>query len=355
MYSTCLFCHSRFPYNELIEHFPIGRRLAFDAEKGRLWVVCTRCAGWNLTPLEERWEAIEECERLYRHTRIRASTDEIGLARLREGLELVRIGKPLRPEFAAWRYGERFRRRRRQMYVTGGITAGIIGATVAATALLNAPGLYVFGPAYGFIRDRLQRNTEVGRARQFIARTITHGSATAVPERKGWLERHIRQQRDAEYEVLLRATPDEQGWGLRIAGPDRPVDFSGAEALRIAHIVLPAANAHGASARDLDDAVRAIERAGDPRTYFRVAMRQVRLEGRLYSAVESYPSAVRLALEMAAAEEAERRAIEGELAGLQRAWREAEEIAAIADDLLVPESVEAWLARQRSSASGSTG
>ena len=49
-------------------------------------------------------EAIEQCERSFRGTKLRTSTEEIGLARLTEGLELVRIGKPLRPEFAAWRY-----------------------------------------------------------------------------------------------------------------------------------------------------------------------------------------------------------------------------------------------------------
>jgi hypothetical protein len=43
---------------------------------------------------------------------------------------------------------------------------------------------------------------------------------------------------------------------------------------------------------------------------------------------------------MALHEEAERRAMEGELAELERAWREAEEIAGIADNLFVPESVE---------------
>jgi hypothetical protein len=47
----------------------------------------------------------------------------------------------------------------------------------------------------------------------------------------------------------------------------------------------------------------------------------------------------RLAFEMALHEEAERRAMEGELAELERAWREAEEIAGIADDLLVPVGV----------------
>ena len=89
---ACLFCNNDLGHNEAVEHFPVGRRLAFDAAKGRLWVVCRKCERWNLTPLEERWEAIEECERAFRGTKLRVSTDEIGLAKLREGLELVRIG-----------------------------------------------------------------------------------------------------------------------------------------------------------------------------------------------------------------------------------------------------------------------
>jgi hypothetical protein len=56
---------------------------------------------------------------------------------------------------------------------------------------------------------------------------------------------------------------------------------------------------------------------------------------------------VRLALEMAAHEEAERRALEGELHLLERAWREAEEIAAIADNLLLPASIHDRLRRLR--------
>src|ERR1700716_2703399 len=108
MYSSCIICKGELGANEAIEHFPVRRRLAFDGAKGRLGVVCRKCERWNLTPLEERWEAIEECERAYRGTKLRVSTEEIGLARLSEGLELVRIGKPLRPEFAAWRYGDKF-------------------------------------------------------------------------------------------------------------------------------------------------------------------------------------------------------------------------------------------------------
>ena len=55
----------------------------------------------------------------------------------------------------------------------------------------------------------------------------------------------------------------------------------------------------------------------------------------------------RLALEMALHEEAERRAMEGELAALELAWKEAEEIAAISDNLFLPGSVVESLAKLR--------
>jgi len=74
MYSTCMFCNKPLGDNQVVEHFPVGRRLAFDADKGRLWVVCRKCERWNLSPIEERWEAIETCERIYMSTRVRVST-----------------------------------------------------------------------------------------------------------------------------------------------------------------------------------------------------------------------------------------------------------------------------------------
>jgi hypothetical protein len=64
MYSHCLYCTHPFGANEVLEHFPVGRRLAFDQSNGRLWVICLACRRWCLSPLEERWEAIEEAERI---------------------------------------------------------------------------------------------------------------------------------------------------------------------------------------------------------------------------------------------------------------------------------------------------
>jgi hypothetical protein len=54
------------------------------------------------------------------------------------------------------------------------------------------------------------------------------------------------------------------------------------------------------------------------------------------------PIADRLALEMAANEDEERRALAGELQALRDAWREAEEIAAIADELFTDEVFDAF-------------
>ncbi|MCC6432686.1 MAG: hypothetical protein IT354_17385, partial [Gemmatimonadaceae bacterium] len=59
------------------------------------------------------------------------------------------------------------------------------------------------------------------------------------------------------------------------------------------------------------------------------------------------PVEARLAFEMALHEDSERRALEGELSLLEAAWREAEEIAGIADNLLLPAAVEAELARMK--------
>ncbi len=125
MYSTCVFCAKSLGRNETLEHFPVGRRIAFDADRGRLWAICPHCERWSLSPIHERWEAIEEAERQFETATRRASTDNIGLARVAEGTSLIRIGKPQRPEFAAWRYGDQFgRRRRRQL---GWTAAGLVG------------------------------------------------------------------------------------------------------------------------------------------------------------------------------------------------------------------------------------
>ena len=139
MYSTCLFCTKDLGSNEVLETLPIGRRIAFDSGQGRLWVICGSCGRWNLVPFDSRLETIDRCEELFVSTRMRFATDNIGIARLREGLELVRIGTAQRPEFAAWRYGDRFASRRRRNLIIGGtLIVGGVGAVLGLHALVGS-------------------------------------------------------------------------------------------------------------------------------------------------------------------------------------------------------------------------
>jgi hypothetical protein len=352
MYATCVFCNEALGRNEALEAFPVGQRLAFDAARGRLWVVCRKCERWNLSPLEERWEAIDQAERLYRDARRRVATDNIGLAKLRDGTTLVRIGEPLRPEFAAWRYGDQFgRRRRRQFLIAGGGIAALAAITLGGAVA----GVGIGG--FGWL---------VARSGTMIVRGSPETVVAKVRTKEGQLL-HVRRRHLAETSIT-RAADGDLAIDLRFKnGRQR---FEGAEARRIAATVVPKVNRFGGSRQDVADAVRQIEAVGSAEGYLgrltssAAAMgvpfpqRRSRWRGGWQYEFNKYglfslAAPQRLALEMALHEEAERRALEGELAELEQAWREAEEIAAISDNLLVPESVNA--AYERMKAGGSKG
>jgi hypothetical protein len=337
MYSTCLFCTRPLGENETFQTFPVGKRLAFDAAKGRLWVVCLKCERWNLTPLEERWEAIEQAERLYRDARRRVATDQIGLAKLHDGTELVRIGEPLRPEFAAWRYGDQFGRRRRRQLLIAGAGLGALGAVVLGGALA---GIGVGG--FGWMIAGAGRSAINGDPEAVVARIRTQTQGTVSVRRRHLKETELQRGGDGSLAIELRY----------IGGSSR---FDGSEAQRIASTVVPHANRYGGTRRAIADAVTLIEGAGGSEGYLDYLSRTA---GR--SSVRRAPGGWetvgptglltltvvdRLALEMALHEEGERRAMQGELAVLERAWRDAEEIAGIADDLLVPGAVRSGLHR----------
>ena len=335
MYTTCLFCHSDLGRNEVIEPFPVGRRLSFDAARGRLWVVCAKCGRWNLTPLEERWEAIEQCERMFRDTRLRASTENVGLAKLKEGLELVRIGQPQRPEFAAWRYGEQLGRRRRETYIKVGFGLGVLGAVIAGGAAVG-----VGRGGAGFWIWQVGNQIVKGSPDAVVARIDRRvgNETTQVKVRR----KHLR------YLGLSRPGGNgDDAWELTVPyGKRRVLRLTGDEAIRVAGRILPAVNRFGASPEKAQTAVALLEAEhGDPRRFFTAATRaHGAREGR---SIVAMPEPVRLALEMAAHEEQERRALEGELASLEAAWKEAEEIADIADNLFLPRSVGEWLDRKK--------
>jgi hypothetical protein len=250
MYSTCLYCKRDLGRNEVLQDFPVGRRLAFDSAKGRLWVVCRACERWNLSPLEERWEAVEEAERRYHETRRRVSTDQIGLARLPDGTELVRIGEPLRPEFAAWRYGDQFgRRRRRQlMFAGGGVAAigvGLLGGAVAGASIAAFSG--IIGPMIS--------NIVHGSDDKVVARLPTESAGTISVRRRHLAESRIVPGTDAPIALQLRF---KNGEAL----------FEGREALRLAGALLPHINRFGGKKHVVGSAVAVLEESCGPEGYF---------------------------------------------------------------------------------------
>ena len=337
MYGTCLFCNASLGTNEVVEAFPIGRRLAFDAENGRLWVVCRKCERWNLSPLEERWEAIEECERRFRDTRLRVSTDNIGLARLREGLELVRVGPALRPEFAAWRYGDQFGRRRRRRIVRVGLGVGIVGGAVAGGIALGVSAGVGFGSGGWWI----WRGIYAGYQR------IAYGSPDTIVAHVPYDDPNGPQVFALERRNIPDVRLGTAGQGklmLSLSRGRTVVHLTGEQAEKAVGYVLPAINWAGAEKHEVNDAVRMIEDSRKaPVEFVHDLARQAGAGRRL----QDIPSAARLALEMASHEDSERRAMEGELALLEAAWRQAEEIAKIADNLLVPSSVDEFVDRNR--------
>jgi hypothetical protein len=317
MYSACLYCQGNLGRNELLPRFQVGRMLAFDGAKGRLWVICDSCARWNLSPLEERWEAIDECERQFRRTRIRVSTQNIGLVELRSGVTLIRIGKPLWPEFAAWRYGRRFSRRRVKTglaagsIVTGalGVTAGIAAAGFGGVAFIMA---YAAGIWLGDEGHKRRPATTIRVGNRLCYLTQDHAEATRI----------FADGRDS--------------YGLAFHHSEGVELLRGPEVRRVLGHVIPTLSPFGGDRDQVTDAINMIDRAGSAEYCIRETLASANRTSGFFTPL---PLQSRLALEMSLQEEGERRALEGELAALERAWREAEQIAEIADSLLMPGDV----------------
>ena len=327
MYSTCIFCTADLGRNDSIEEFPVGRSLAFDAWRGRLWAVCPRCDRWNLAPIHERWEAVEAAEKRFRETRLRVQSENVGLAELPDGTRLVRVGDALPGELAAWRYGRELRRRRRGFLVQTGI----------GVALSLATGFV--GPLPG----QVERKDVLYRLR-----------GKAAPTGRDLVLR--RRELDP---VTFRFDPAHGHWRMRLSRSWKwfrsvpVVELEGTPAQTVLDRMLVSVNRSGASKKRLVEALRLLNECGSAEEYVRSVgrgtardgpfpvlelrerLRTGAWRGRWLSPAAASRAGVSqmLALEMALQEDSERSALAGELERLDARWREAEEIARIADSL----------------------
>lgn len=373
MYTTCIFCSADLGTNDVFETFPVGRRVAFDAWRGRLWSVCGRCGRWNLAPIEERWEAVEAAERLFSDTRSRVQSENIGLARLADGTRLVRVGDALPGELAAWRYGGQLISRRRQnvaMFAAAGVTG--------AALVIGAPFLLSAGVPLTLLSAGLNVHSAVTMRRlrtRVVHRVPAAQSPTGqeLPIRRWHLYDAVLAH-DANGVFALDLPPvvtQKEGAIHRVrpreSGDAEPLRMTGDDARRVVARAMTDYNSRGAAKADVAHALAAIEAAGGADAFaltaaasgaaivrntgntrghgppttlrsvlgtFRGEVMPIRKQRSLFD--DGRPRLSKtdaLALEMALQDEAERRALDGELAALQAAWREAEAIAQIADAL----------------------
>jgi hypothetical protein len=372
MYRTCIFCSRDLGANESIEHFPVGSRIAFDANKGRLWAVCPRCMRWNLAPIEERWEAVEEAEQKFRDARMRVQSENIGMAKLADGTSLIRIGSALQGELAAWRYGAQLVKRRTNLYLTIGASVVAGGAIVAGLPLIAGIGI----PAAG-INPLVQAASFIARTRaerRIILRLDEDESPTgaAMTLRRMHLRRARIESADGAMAISMLEPVSEIGPWYRFRSMKQNeaaprVEITGRQAQLVAARAMVDYNQKGGTKKTVNHALERLAQAGSAEQFIqqvsrsgyeilppaRNMNRNVNIPGprRIMGSFrgERIPVIPRrgldanagarlsptdaLALEMALHDESERRAMEGELSVLEEAWREAEMIARIADAL----------------------
>ena len=327
MYTRCIVCSSAFEPNEELHHLPNGKRVAFDPERGRLWVVCRACRRWSLTPIEERWEALEELDKLTTDTaRLLSQTDNISL--LRHGaLEIVRVGRAQLSEEAWWRYGRELASRRQSWQKLG--FAGTLAAGAFLVGSWATGGMTFFGA--WLIMGHGSETVRDG------ARWLRFGSTAWQGEMRcegcGAPQRTIHYRDRAALGLFPGADPGDvelvarcyrcglyRDGGLLLKGP---------EAERTLRRVLAYHHFAGASERRVMAAARLIQEAGSPRDLTRIVVKDGRRLGDLQRTGG-------IALEIATNEATEQHLLELELAELEAHWKREEELAAIVDGELTP-------------------
>jgi hypothetical protein len=310
VFRTCAFCNASFDGDGGPSGLGVGRRIAFDEWKGRLWVVCPRCSRWNLTPFDDRLERIEAVARAANQGRIAASTPQVSLIRWQR-YDFVRVGRPPRIELATWRYGERLRNRQRErMKVVLPLTVAAIGLGIAANVAA--------GGGFGLVVWNVHRAVNWFYRRLLGSRKVAMTEAPICARCGGLMElraRHVQ---------FARIVPDAHAdMAVVLSCPrchEEGAQLIGSEATQVVRQGLTYLNVIRRGHQRAEDAARVVDRIGGPELLVRdIANRQKMLR--------ALQPERRLALEMAVDEQAEAEELEQQ-------WREAEELADIADGTL---------------------
>lgn len=327
MYQRCLVCNTPFPPNESLDHFPLGLRVAFDPSRGRLWAICRDCKRWSLAPIEERWEVLDELEKIVRDkARLLSQTENIAL--LRSGrLEIVRVGRANLAEQSWWRYGSELATRRKNYKTL--TTAGAVGAGAAiwggmALAGLGFVGAWILWDKLpGAIPDAarwFRFGGDVWRGRAECPRCGRAFHRVPYRKRGDLILRHTQEVEPAGIAYRCPGCGDHREGGLHLHG--REAEHTLRRALAYHHF-------EGASERTVSSATRLIQEAGSPSDLTRILLK----DGKRLADLGRTGG---IALEIAANESSEQRLLEMELSELEAHWETEEELAAIIDGELTP-------------------
>lgn len=353
MHPRCLGCDRSLGKNDELPHLRVGRRIAFDTRTGRLWVICRRCRQWNLVPLEERWEALEECERVTATADVRAPGNAIGLARTARGLELLRVAGHSSTDIANWRYARRFSHRRFALAWIATALAAIavlLGVRAGIETASAATGVYVTAIAGGSLAYWWRQLPRVWLSIREPARG-----------KRIW-PWQIGQVRLARFNKERRPT-------LLVPDGAEERRLHGDDVARVLAGLLSKLNGADCVGVDIDDAVREVEKAES-------ASRRRQRDGDEGGSADGAPLSpwehiaqrfhhvaiadidptTRVALEMAVIEELEHNALAAKSEALGAGLAAEAEIASIADDLLMPSEITARVkeAKRAKRAKGST-
>ena len=327
MWTRCLICSTPLPANETLDHLPHGERFAYDPARGRLWVICRPCRRWNLTPIEARWEALEELEKHSTDVgRLLTQTDNIALIRAGP-IEIVRVGRARLAEEAWWRYGRELMQRReqfRKISFAGAVAVGaaaVGGWATGGFGLIGAWWLWSYAPG------------KVPEAARWLRFGGTAWRGHARCERCGTPVRSLRYRDRGE--LMLR--PGAEPGGVQVmrrcpfcrARGASGLLLEGGEAERTLRRILAYHHFSGASERRLARATGLIESAGSAEHFTANVIGRGRLLGEVHRDQL-------IGFEIAANEALEKRLLELELAELEAEWRREEELGAIVDGELTP-------------------
>jgi len=342
MWHHCTVCSADLGENSEVEHFPVSERIAYDPERGRLWAICHRCDRWNLSPLEDRWEALEDLEKLWERTTVRVSSESMALARTLGGMWIVRVGdKGGGDEFAFWRWGRdgKWLTKSRRPLHWGWLAGGVAGAGLTAMAPIAAPILGAVAlKTYFALSTTEDFNTALvidgdGRADRIAKNELRNLGLTPRDDDLGWSIQMQRMMDANGRPVSNWNDPNYETVGY--------VEYTGAAALQIARRALPIVNRRRFSDRRIVEALKEIEGAPSTAEFLpHVASQKPR-----WVALKYYPESLRLGIEMALFQQREREAMEGQLERLEAEWEEAERLAAISDSLLPPDGWEEFRGR----------